>query len=248
MFKYILFFLLNCVVSCMNTHLAYGAAAIAIPERYWTNGIVPYEIDNSIVDKSPIIIAMEAWRKAGIIFRVRNQENDYLVFTLQTTPKLDEPSVDSEKQDFGGASSRIGRIGGRQFITASNNNVPWWRYAHEIGHTLGLFHEHIRLDRDNWIIIQWQNIVPNALHNYKIKKKRTVDIGQFDVKSIMLYKWNMNAIDKTQATIIWKADPSFRNFGAPVVQALSEGDIQAIHYLYFEGGINQLPARPVPVR
>jgi hypothetical protein len=222
-----------------STQLAWGAAAIANSERYWRGGIVPYEIDRSVADRSPILKAMDEWHKAGIIFRPRTSEHDYIVFTMQDAGETTKPDLETDQEDLGGAVSKVGRIGGRQLIVASGN-VPWWRYAHEIGHELGLFHEHIRLDRDKWITINWENIAPSARHNFEIKKKRTDDIGRFDIQSIMLYKWNMNAIDATRPTITWKADPTFRRFGAPIIQALSQGDIQSIHYLYFEGGISQL--------
>ncbi|NJM80021.1 MAG: hypothetical protein HC854_11105 [Flavobacterium sp.] len=64
--------------------------------------------------------------------------------------------------------------------------------VHELGHTIGMNHEQIRSDRDNYIKINFNNITPNWKSQYY-----KVGVGQdalvnaygtgFDYKSIMLY-------------------------------------------------------------
>ena len=219
---------------------AWGAAAKANPKYYWPNGIVPYLVDPSITDPEPILKAMREWEKAGIRFPPRRAEADYVVFTLSDAAKEREAASEDDVQEIAGAVSAVGRIGGRQQIVARGSDVPWWRYAHEIGHTLGLFHEHLRLDRDRWVTIHRDNLDPEARRSFEIKRAKTADIGSFDVKSIMLYDWNRDAVDRRKPTISWNADPSFKEFGAPVVRKVSEGDIAAVRYLYFEGGLRKL--------
>jgi hypothetical protein len=200
--------------------------------------VVPYVIDPSIKDPEPILKAMKEWERAGIRFPRRTAQPDYLVFTLSKRVKSDP--IEEEPQDIAGASSAVGRRGGRQCIEAGGPNVPWWRYVHEIGHTLGLYHEQLRLDRDRHLTIHWDNIKPAARHNFEIKKGKSVDVGTFNIESIMLYAWNLDAIDTAKPTITWNRDPSYRGFGASVRQRISDGDIKTIHYLYFEGGIAEL--------
>jgi hypothetical protein len=40
--------------------------------------------------------------------------------------------------------------------------------VHEIGHTVGLFHEHTRPDRDQYVQILWDNILPEAQSDFQI--------------------------------------------------------------------------------
>jgi hypothetical protein len=251
MMRAVLYRVLLMVLVASFAGQAWAAAAKNKPKRYWSGGVVPVVIDPSISHPEEIQKAMRAWEASGIRFPVRTTERDYVVFTLSPNAQkasVDtrdevEPDVDQDEQEMGGAVSAVGRIGGRQQIVASSDDVPWWRWAHEIGHCLGLYHEQIRTDRDRWVTIHWDNIPPAARHNFKIKPRKTVDIGPFDIESIMLYKWNMNAVDPQKPTMSWNADPAFHNFGAPVLQKLSKGDIAAVRHLYFEGGIQSLAHR-----
>ena len=60
---------------------------------------------------------------------------------------------------------------------------------HEIGHMLGLWHEHTRNDRDNNVIIRWKNIRSNKLDNFdKVNKGDEDNLGlPYDYTSIMHY-------------------------------------------------------------
>lgn len=59
--------------------------------------------------------------------------------------------------------------------------------AHELGHALGLWHEHTRPDRDTYIRINWDNIYPDYRHNFQRSQHEGVpDVG-YDFESIMHY-------------------------------------------------------------
>lgn len=69
------------------------------------------------------------------------------------------------------ASSKIGRNGGKQDI-----KIPHWAnrgtVIHELGHSLGLIHEHCRRERNEEIIVYYDNIEKKKRHNYDIVNKK----------------------------------------------------------------------------
>ena len=85
--------------------------------------------------------------------------------------------------------SRIGRVGGEQVISIAEDCLSVGKVAHLIGHSLGLWHETSRPDRDDYIEILEENIADpvNVVAFTKISKKLfelMPDVG-YDIQSIM---------------------------------------------------------------
>lgn len=66
--------------------------------------------------------------------------------------------------------------------------------THELGHAIGFWHEQSRPDRDKYVMIVWENILPGA--NLYFLKYRRSEINshevEYDYESIMHYPPNVS--------------------------------------------------------
>lgn len=118
--------------------------------RLWRGATVPYLIDESVPDKKLVLRAIAAWQKKTPVRFIEantNSEN-WLIFTRGD-----------------GCRSSLGMVGGSQFITLSDR-CSYGAVLHEIGHALGLIHEHSRIDRDDFITVNQQNILRDKARNF----------------------------------------------------------------------------------
>jgi hypothetical protein len=135
----------------------------------WPGGVVYYTIAPNLPDVGRVTTAMARWQAVTPIrFVRRTNQRDYVTF---------RPGA--------GCSAHIGRIGGQQFVNlAPGCNVGLT--IHEIGHAVGLFHEHTRPDRDSFVTVLWDNI-PSALRSQYWKNGAATRRGPYDLASIMHY-------------------------------------------------------------
>jgi hypothetical protein len=139
----------------------------------WPHGIVYYTLapDLSSTLRTKVMDAINHWMsRTPIQFVPREGQADYVTFRYSTA---------------GYAYASLGRVGGQQFISLTEAN-PVGVIAHEIGHTLGLHHEHTRPDRDTYVNIIWGNIRPGMEDQFYTLTYGT-KVGPYDDGSIMHY-------------------------------------------------------------
>uniref|UniRef100_A0A3B5KWM5 Metalloendopeptidase n=1 Tax=Xiphophorus couchianus TaxID=32473 RepID=A0A3B5KWM5_9TELE len=125
-------------------------------------------------------------------------------------------------------SSYLGRQGGLQIVTLQRNGCVYHSMVqHSVNHALGFHHEHVRSDRDSYVRVLTQNIIPGQEQNFV--KIPTNNLGTpYDFNSIMHYNKYAFSING-QPTLLSRANPSL-NFGTAT--SMSANDITRINRLY----------------
>ena len=184
----------------------------------WEDGVVPYFIDPAL---QPYVVknvntAIDTWNNVAGIWLVSmnpadaNSPADYLHFTPAN-----------------GCASWIGRQGGAQSVW-TGASCSSGSMMHEIGHALGLEHEHTRPDRDQYISVNWHNINTEKLSNFDKSTSNKLNYGPYDYSSIMHYGEFFFSANGSPTITALRIDSSV--IGQRM--APSVGDIEAITALY----------------
>ncbi|XP_039980532.1 high choriolytic enzyme 1-like isoform X2 [Xiphias gladius] len=139
-------------------------------ETLWPDATVPYTISDELADRESNIHA--AFKMISdftcLRFRRHTTELNYLKFL-----------------NGKGCASFVGCRGGPQAVYYARS-CSVGNLCHEIVHALGLHHEHTRTDRDQYITVQWQSIMPGTQKNFKKRRGNTLNLP-YDLNSIMHY-------------------------------------------------------------
>jgi uncharacterized protein (TIGR02145 family) len=203
----------------LNAFIGAKGGGLSSLARRWPNDTVYYVINKDFPDKSIVTDAINHYESKTVIrFVERTNQPNYVEFI--------------SSKDIN--CSWLGMSGIKQKIKIAENQIfATGATIHEIGHTIGLIHEHSRKDRDQSVKIIWENIKLLELHNFRVIKN-TFNTSSFDFESIMLYE--SDAFSKNP----YSTDPKKRltittldgDEYSSNYEELSNGDIEMINLLY----------------
>nr|XP_042900369.1 uncharacterized protein LOC107450195 [Parasteatoda tepidariorum] len=165
--------------------------AVSDPRKLWNEGIIPFVLSEKYVieQKEDILAAMKEFdERTCVKFIPRKMENSYLLI---------------EPED-----RCVATIG---FKIEKSNKMPLnedcytkGNILHELMLLLGFVHEQNRPDRDQYVIIVWDNIIPGFRQNFwKYSWSEVLSFNlSYDYDSIMHYGAYEFAIDVKKPAII----------------------------------------------
>lgn len=186
----------------------------------WKDGIVPYSFEKTIAPDIKQVVqgAMDVWESVCKVQFVEKPDGHYRIQKWNGNYIWSTVGSDS-----------CGTSPGMRVSIKGYKNYSEIKRAmlHELGHCLGLTHEHQRPDRDDFVSIRWDNIEKYGRYNFIKKQNPLIDISRhyYDYKSIMHYRSRAFSKNKEKTIIFHRGEPNI-NF------SLSDGDIDKIQTIY----------------
>lgn len=195
------------------------------PENLWPDAIVPYQLDKALVSKPRRRRLIE-----DVMALIQNMTCIRFV-SLQTPDDFEGPFLYLTLGDR--CSSYVGRQPElrRQVLTLTKSCMSARGVTHELVHALGFGHEHTRLDRDQYVDIDFSNIQSEFAYTFQKEADGHQLLGYaipYDFDSVMHYGPHDFANDLQKTVIKSKVDPFYVRSNS----GLSFLDIYKLNWLY----------------
>ncbi|XP_071519353.1 astacin-like [Panulirus ornatus] len=195
-------------------------AAILGDEYLWTNGVVPYYLGPSITSSQKEVILQ------GI-------EDFHQKTCLRFVERTTEPNFLEIVSDDSGCWSYVGMLGGMQRLSLDTNGCMYVGTAiHELMHAIGFYHEHNRNDRDDYVTIYYENVIPG--YGYAFDKDTYWRyVGEnYNYLSIMHYGTYAFSVNWGVLPTIVPTDPNIELTEAYDKYEMAQSDANQIKNLY----------------
>ena len=158
----------------------------------WEKGNIPYYYsgDFSEADIAVVELAMATWEAScGVKFH-------------KTNPRSNAYKIIRTSRSNSWASS-LGENNVENHMYYGDGFESYGHTLHELGHCLGLLHEHQRPDRDLYVRIVWEKIYPEYRSNFKKQNNPLISEKDFpyDFSSIMHYHTRGFSIDGSETIV-----------------------------------------------
>lgn len=150
----------------------------------WPGGIVPYEMDGTLTaaQQGVYLDGLREWELAGAVhFVPRTNQADYVLFKYSPTGP--------------------NRVSGSRPQLVEINLLTRAQICHEMGHSLGLEHEHQRPGRDTYVTVLYDNIIPGNNAAFDILPD-AASFGGYDFESVMHYGRDVLSVSPGLDTIV----------------------------------------------
>jgi hypothetical protein len=192
----------------------------------WEDAVIPFDFDGLVLnaDTGVVYEAMREWTsKTKIRFIRHTDETNFVRFSYGD-----------------GYGSFIGEVGNMQPLYFPKDPDKG-NLMHEIGHLLGLWHEHCRPDRDRYVKIIDGNIQAGFLCQFIQPVSNVVTLNTtYDLNSIMHYPKNAFAKPGTNTIVILHNSPRIHLGNR---DSLSRGDVTGVNLLYKNGSLPTTQSR-----
>ncbi|XP_013112260.2 low choriolytic enzyme [Stomoxys calcitrans] len=202
-------------------HREYLRNGLLNEKATWPEATVPFYIDSQDFNQTQMMTILKAFKeyhdKTCIRFRPYEKgDKNWIVF----------------KGNYSGCWSSVGRRQGGQVLNLNTPKcVTHGVVVHEILHALGFYHQQSATERDDYVKINWENIIPGHAHNFnKYARTHISSFGvEYDYLSVMHY--SSKAFTKNGKNTIEPLDP-YASLGQR--RGLSDKDIAKLNEMYEE--------------